>query len=97
MLLIPAALVGFGVYKAAQSYDQKMANLDEATEFARRHNPTSNRFEPFEATNFDGAIPTAVIPDVDVRGVPMYQVMYGTGARTLSYGIPQWRVGGPKF
>ena len=94
MLLIPAALLGVGTYHLATRYDSKVQQLDSKMEEINRRIPVSNRYDTSSKTAFlQQGQPLRVIPDTDLRGVPMYHVDWGSGARTRSYTTPVWTTG----
>lgn len=89
MLLIPAALLGYGVYHAAGNYDAQYQELKGKVAEVNKLTPVVNRYET-TAQNWtiSGKQPVRVIPDVDLRGVPHFWVDYGSGALSREYSQP---------
>jgi len=89
MLLIPAAVLGYGIYNAASDFDeqkqelaQKVAEINKQIPVTRRYNSTADTWQIAMPQ------PTRIIPDVDLRGVPHFWVDYGNGALTREYSQP---------
>lgn len=98
MLFVPVALLGYGGYVLAKRYDDKVQQLEGAAAEMQRHIPISNRYATAAQTQYQvQRQPVRVIPDVDLHGVPMYHVDYGSGVRTREYARPAYLTGYPQL
>ena len=89
MLLIPAGLIGVAGYYAAKQYDDVTQELKGKVAELNKQTPVVNRYESTRDNNFiEGKQPVRVIPDIDVRGVPVYRVDYGSGSLSTEYSQP---------
>ena len=89
MLFLPAAAAAVGLYALSTRYDKKVQELDTAIDEVNRAVPISNRYQDKSKTAFlEHRQPLRIIPDRDLRGVPMYHVDWGSGVRTREYHRP---------
>ena len=98
MLLVPAALIGYGVYKAATTYDQANKKLHSKVAEYNKRTPVSNRYSPGSSAAFiEGRQPVRVIPDIDLRGAPVYFNDYGSGGLVREYTQPAYLANHGRF
>lgn len=95
MLLIPAAIGGYLVYRAASEYDDSLTRLKEHMKEAAARIPNQGRYDS-AANNAYIALrqPVRSIPDMDLRGVPIVWNDYGSGSLVKEYSPPMYVTGG---
>lgn len=87
--VLPAAGALFLGYHLARGYDNKVTDLQKATEAAKVEASVVQRYRSSkDMYGVFNAQPTRVIRDVDTRGAPVWRTYYADGGEVTRYSPP---------